>query len=188
MFWLIWQMGFFLLVAFAGGVFTGWMVWSSRARSAEADKALADAVQLRRENENLARRLGEAEAKIASQATTSPVVVAPKIEAPAKADEKTVVAKKKIEPAKVSVKATVKKIPKAKAPAKAKVPASDDDLLVIKGLGPKAAATLNEAGVTSYAQLASWTAKDIETWDTDLNGRGRIVRDDWVGQAKKLSI
>ncbi|MFT6542556.1 MAG: putative flap endonuclease-1-like 5' DNA nuclease, partial [Maricaulis maris] len=52
---------------------------------------------------------------------------------------------------------------------------------------PKAAAALKTGGVTSVAQIAAWTDADIERWDAAINGRGRIVRDDWVGQAKKLT-
>ena len=63
MFYLIWQMGFVLLISFALGLFFGRQIWSGDARSAEADEALAEAARLRRENENLARRLGEAESR-----------------------------------------------------------------------------------------------------------------------------
>ena len=61
---------------------------------------------------------------------------------------------------------------------------ANNDLLVIKGLGPKAAALLHEKGVTSFAQIAAWSAKDISIWDAKLNAKGRIQRDDWVGQAQ----
>ncbi|MAL08519.1 MAG: hypothetical protein CMF74_02490, partial [Maricaulis sp.] len=64
----------------------------------------------------------------------------------------------------------------------------EDDLKAIKGLGPKAAQALNAGGVTRYAQIAAWTDDDVAQWDTDLNARGRIVRDDWVGQAKTLTV
>ena len=58
---------------------------------------------------------------------------------------------------------------------------------MIKGLGPKAAASLKAEGVVSYAQIAAWSESDIADWDARINGRGRIVRDDWVGQAKALT-
>ena len=64
----------------------------------------------------------------------------------------------------------------------------EDDLQAIKGLGPKAAQALKSGGVVRYAQIAAWTEEDIAQWDTDLGARGRIVRDDWVGQAKTLSV
>ena len=59
----------------------------------------------------------------------------------------------------------------------------NNDLLVMRGLGPKAAAKLREGGITSFAQIAAWTEKDISIWNAKLNAKGRIERDDWVGQA-----
>ncbi len=76
-------------------------------------------------------------------------------------------------------------VPKAVSQAQASAPA--DDLTQIKGLGPKAAAALNDAGVTQFAQVAAWTTADVETFDALIKGRGRIVRDDWVNQAKALA-
>ena len=63
-----------------------------------------------------------------------------------------------------------------------------DDLTRVKGLGPKLAATLQELGVTSFAQMAAWDDAEIDRIDAQL-GRfeGRIRRDDWVGQAKLLA-
>lgn len=65
--------------------------------------------------------------------------------------------------------------------------AGPDELTRIKGLGPKAESTLTEAGVFHFHQIAAWSAADIETFDALLNARGRIVRDDWVGQAKAFA-
>lgn len=77
----------------------------------------------------------------------------------------------------------------ASEPAKtgADASAGPDDLTRIKGLGPKAESTLTEAGVFHFHQIAAWSAADIEKYDALLNARGRIVRDDWVGQAKALA-
>ena len=61
MFYLIWEMGILLLLAVGFGVFVGYQLWSGDARSAEADAAIAENARLRQENENLARRLGDAE-------------------------------------------------------------------------------------------------------------------------------
>jgi len=68
------------------------------------------------------------------------------------------------------------------------VPAgSGDDLTAIKGLGPKAAERLQEMGVTRYEQIAAWEEADVARFDRELNARGRVVRDDWVGQARALA-
>jgi len=64
---------------------------------------------------------------------------------------------------------------------------SGDDLTAIKGLGPKAAERLQEMGVTRYTQIAAWSDADVARFDRELSARGRIVRDEWVAQAKALA-
>lgn len=61
-----------------------------------------------------------------------------------------------------------------------------DDLKKISGVGPKLEQTLNELGVYHYEQVAQFTAEDIAWVDERLRFKGRIERDDWVGQAKAL--
>lgn len=62
-----------------------------------------------------------------------------------------------------------------------------DDLKQIKGVGPKLEAKLNEMGVWHFSQIASWTPKEVAWVDDTLNFRGRINRDDWIGQARILA-
>lgn len=69
-------------------------------------------------------------------------------------------------------------------------PASDahDNLLRLKGVGPKLNQLLIELGVTRYAQIANWSDADIAAIDTKLGTfKGRPVRDQWVDQAKYLA-
>lgn len=69
-------------------------------------------------------------------------------------------------------------------------PAEDavDDLLKLKGVGPKLRTLLIELGVTRYAQIAAWSDADIAAVDARLgNFKGRPVRDQWVDQAKYLA-
>ena len=61
-----------------------------------------------------------------------------------------------------------------------------DDVASISGVGPKLKEKLAEAGVTSLTQIAGWSESEAEKVDTDLDLRGRVQRDDWVGQAKDL--
>ena len=43
-------------------------------------------------------------------------------------------------------------------------------------------------GVWHFDQIASWTEKEIAWVDERLEGfKGRIHRDDWIEQAKKLA-
>jgi len=78
----------------------------------------------------------------------------------------------------------------AKVEQKPTVPKSDkkDDLTAITGIGPALAKKLNEAGIVGYAQLAMITDEEIARLEKNvIKFSGRIKRDDWVGQAKKLS-
>ena len=56
-----------------------------------------------------------------------------------------------------------------------------------RGLGPKAAEKLKAEGVTSLEDIANWSDEDIDRFDEKIAGRGRIRRDNWVGQAKELT-
>ena len=62
-----------------------------------------------------------------------------------------------------------------------------DDLELISGIGPMLSALLNDIGVYYFWQIAEWGDAEIEWVNDKLNAfKGRIERDDWVGQAKTL--
>ena len=66
-------------------------------------------------------------------------------------------------------------------------PAGDpDDLKKITGVGPSLERRLRDLGVTKIEQIANFSDEDVENVDAVLNFKGRIQRDDWVGQAKAL--
>jgi predicted flap endonuclease-1-like 5' DNA nuclease/predicted nucleic acid-binding Zn-ribbon protein len=61
-----------------------------------------------------------------------------------------------------------------------------DDLKKIHGIGPVLERLLNRHGVSRFADIAAWTKRDIERFAAKLDTfPGRIVRDDWVGGAKR---
>lgn len=62
-----------------------------------------------------------------------------------------------------------------------------DDLKAISGIGPKLEQVLNRRGIRSYAQIAALTDEEMARLDEELGFKGRIGRDDWRGQAKRLS-
>lgn len=63
-----------------------------------------------------------------------------------------------------------------------------DDLTKIEGIGPFIEKKLNEAGITSYAQLASMDQVEIDQVTAAIQFfPGRIERDNWVGQARGLA-
>jgi predicted flap endonuclease-1-like 5' DNA nuclease len=78
--------------------------------------------------------------------------------------------------------------PAAPEPAAMAAPGTPDDLLRLKGVGPKIAAILHEQGVTRFAQIAAWSDADIAAIDARLgNFSGRPKRDNWVDQARLLA-
>ena len=65
--------------------------------------------------------------------------------------------------------------------------AAIDDLKRIRGIGVLIEKKLNSMGVTSYAQVAAWTAGDIDRVSQALDFKGRIEREAWVEQARILA-
>ncbi|RUV53905.1 proton-conducting membrane transporter, partial [Mesorhizobium sp. M5C.F.Ca.IN.020.29.1.1] len=55
------------------------------------------------------------------------------------------------------------------------------------GIGPANERLLNGLGVTTYAQIAAWTAADVKRIEETLNFDGRIERERWIEQAKLLA-
>ena len=70
---------------------------------------------------------------------------------------------------------------KSAEPEPAAAPAAADDLTQLTGVGPAAAKKLNEAGLTSFAQVATLSADDIAAIDAVK------VKPEWVAQAADLA-
>ncbi|HKK85012.1 MAG TPA: 50S ribosomal protein L21 [Roseovarius sp.] len=97
-------------------------------------------------------------------------------------------AEKKAEPKKAEKKAEAKAEPKKAAPKKKATKADKgDDLKELSGVGPALEKKLNEAGVTTFAQIAAWTDADVADMDEKLSFKGRIEREGWIEQAKELA-
>ena len=63
-----------------------------------------------------------------------------------------------------------------------------DNLMLLKGIGPKLNTLLAAMGVTQFEQIAQWTADDIAEVERSMdNFAGRIERDHWVEQARYLA-
>jgi large subunit ribosomal protein L21 len=103
-------------------------------------------------------------AKGAKKTKAEPKKAAPKKEAAPKA----VAPKKEAAPKK----AAAPKATKAKA----------DDLKKVEGIGPKIAQTLNDAGISTFAELAK--AKPAKISEIIADVRGNHVTDTWPAQAK----
>lgn len=59
-----------------------------------------------------------------------------------------------------------------------------DDLKKISGVGPILEKKLNGLGIYHFWQIAELTEEQITEVDNALSFKGRITRDDWIGQAK----
>jgi len=90
------------------------------------------------------------------------------------------------EKAAAPAKSAVKKPPQARG-LKAAIGGKADDLKTISGVGPKLEKTLNGLGIFHFEQIAGWGAKDVSEVDDLLSFKGRIERDKWIAQAKKLA-
>lgn len=132
---------------------------------------------------------------LAEPVVPAPVVIAPVAVEPVPAEpEPVAVAPVAVEPAPVEpaipeapiIEPVAEPVPVSPAVT---TPADEgDDLLRLKGVGPKLKALLTDLGVTSFAQIAAWTDTDIATIDAKLgNFKGRPVRDQWIDQAKYLA-
>ena len=67
------------------------------------------------------------------------------------------------------------------------MPASHDDLKLISGVGLGLEKKLQNAGITSYSQIAALTPTEIADLEANVvRFTGRITRDDWIGQAQQL--
>ena len=78
-----------------------------------------------------------------------------------------------------------------KAPATKKAPAGKqatnaDDLSKISGVGPVIVGKLVGLGITTFKQIAEFSADEIARVDAELNFKGRIERDNWVEQAQQF--
>lgn len=85
--------------------------------------------------------------------------------------------------------------PEAAAPAEAPAAAQPaaqpegppDDLKKLPGVGPATEKKLNALGIATYAQIAAFTAEEIERVDAALKLKGKIEQDDWPALAKELA-
>jgi len=122
----------------------------------------------------------------AAEAPTPPAPAAPK--PAAKQAEEAKKAAKKAVPAKESAASKTEAAAEAepevlKAPRGGKA----DNLKLLKGVGPKLEETLNELGFFHFDQVAAWGEAEIAWVDARLKFKGRIERDGWIEQAKKLA-
>lgn len=87
-------------------------------------------------------------------------------------------------------KAAAKAKPEPKAVIVEVTPATEfagDDLKKIAGVGPRLEKVLHERGIATFANLAGLSKAALKKMDTELGLEGRVIKDDWAGQARALS-
>lgn len=79
-------------------------------------------------------------------------------------------------------------VPDEPAPPRtlAKPEGQADDLTLIKGIGPKLSALLNELGIYHFKQIADWSDAEARWVDDYLSYKGRVAREKWIPQALSL--
>ncbi|MFB2594882.1 hypothetical protein ACEYYB_08520 [Paracoccus sp. p4-l81] len=184
---LLGEIWFLLALAALLGLLAGWLIFGRRSttvvNSAEADQLRADLAACRRDGKACADQLaaarqrlseceaGRAEAEAALKDTPAPAAFAAAPAAPAAVDAEGFVA--------------VGRRPAALAAARNGQP---DDLKLISGVGPVLEKLCHSLGFYHFDQVAAWTAEEIAWVDENLEGfKGRVTRDDWVGQARLLA-
>ena len=109
------------------------------------------------------------------------------------ADLKTKAEKSPKKPVKKEAKPVKEVKPEKEAKAKKSAPAKEkkvtttvsDDLKQLSGVGPALEKKLHAAGVTSFEQIAAWSAKDVEAINEKISSKGRVEKEGWIDQAKK---
>ncbi|MCJ8239566.1 5' DNA nuclease [Peteryoungia algae] len=117
-------------------------------------------------------------ARAVPEATVAPKgKAAPKAKALQKADVKP------------KVEARVESTAAAPKPKKATktIAGKADDLKKIDGIGPKVEQVLKGRGISRFQDLASMDEAGLSALDKDLGLDGRVLRDDWAGQARRLA-
>jgi NADH-quinone oxidoreductase subunit E len=62
-----------------------------------------------------------------------------------------------------------------------------DNLQRISGIGPKNEKTLHGLGFFHFDQIAAWSEDEVAWVDDHLKFNGRILREEWINQAKLLA-
>lgn len=182
-----WEIVLLLLVAGIIGLVLGWVLtkWTIGRRAGravqQADAQTEVARALRNQNDSLERDLALARSALHDQEAElrrmrTGLVVAEVAESSAEAVVNEMVVPEETTSVEVIAARTAGDGPRY-----------DDDLKLIRGIGPKLERLLKDMGITSFAQIARFDAADIAVVAGALGSfPKRIERDDWVAAAAHL--
>ncbi len=178
----------FFLIALGLGVATAFWVWAaSGGEATDTDQFDADDGLLEKAGEPVPPAAPEPAPAAEPEPAPAPAPKAEPKPAPVASEpaKPTPTPKPRTKPA---PKAEVTPPPTGSKPAIPAAVGEPDNLRLIKGVGPKLNALLNELGITRYDQIAAWKEAEIAEVDKYLdNFSGRIQRDAWIDQAKFLA-
>ena len=82
----------------------------------------------------------------------------------------------------------IRELEKELESARATASGQADDLKLIKGIGPGFERELRKLGIHSFAQIAAWSAADIDLIAPKIKAKpDRIRRDEWIQRASELA-
>lgn len=185
---------FYLLLAFIVGLLLGWFLWGRQRNElndlrVSLDRARGENNRLRTDTTRLADQLeacGGARADLERQLQEARALSVPANVVAFPSASTATKRSSTLSAAKSAVKAKATK-PSARRSKVAKPAAGKDNLRRLIGIGPVNERKLNEHGITTFAQIASWKAADIRSVEEYLEFDGRIKRERWVQQAKLLA-
>ena len=189
--YLVTQMFLYMLVTFLLGLFLGWLIWRYGKPSMHDYEAIqSERDALKKERDDLTVNLDASRARATEDRNAVAGLRADKIDLQNKLDgmvNKRNAMPKAAAPAPVAAAASTRKASKPKGLTAARG-GKADDLKEINGVGPAMEKLLNKLGYYHFDQVAAWT-KSEEAWvDDNLEGfKGRVSRDNWISQAKKLA-
>ncbi len=152
---------------------------AASAKASEGDDDETYALEWR--NRYLAARVKYLESRVSDAPKAKP---APKKKAAPKAKAKAAAPKAKSAPKASAAPASKPKVLYTEGPTDG----DPDDLKRIKGIGPKFEGDLNNKGIYYFRQIGAWKANDVKMVEGIIDSiPGRIKRDEWVPQAKRLA-
>ena len=198
--YLLPQMFIYLLVAFLLGLILGWLIWRyGQTNTGDYEELKAQRDKLIAERNDLRTNLDSCRNRSTLDREASEKLRADKIDLQNRIDAMMVERDAALTAAPVAaaaapVAAAAAAVPtaavKGTKPEGLSAPRGGkaDDLQQINGVGPKMEKLLYDLGYYHFDQIGDWNASEVAWVDENLEGfKGRVTRDDWITQAKKLA-
>lgn len=190
--YLLTQMFLYMLCTFLLGLILGWLIWrygKPAMEDYEKLRAERDALLTERNDLNVnldaCRARSAKEREAAEELRGKNVDLQNRLDAMAVAGQSAAVAAPAAAVAETSsFTGTASKPEGLSGPRDGRA----DDLKEINGVGPKMEDLLNTLGYYHFDQIAAWKPSEVAWVDDNLEGfKGRVTRDQWQLQARKLA-